>query len=250
MCRWGAAGRRCTAGGRLLRVIDDFAKSYLLCDFRFVREIMVSKLDGLSDSDVRRPLTATGTNLLGLIKHLSFSEAWYFGEVFGRPFPGRWPRWDAGGHLDTMWVTEDESRDQVLDRYRQAWVHADATIAALDIDAPGHVPWWPRPDVKLFNVMVHMLTETNRHAGHADILREQLDGAIGNHENSIHDERFAALWEGHRAKIEQAATAAASRTADTHALGYRYVDDDPNVGVLVATMQATSRWDATATLRS
>ena len=113
------------------------------------------------------------------------------------------------------------------------------------------MPWWPRPYVKLFNVMVHMLTETNRHAGHADILREQLDGAIGNRpENSIHDERFAALWEGHRAKLEQAATAAASRSADTHALGYRHVDDDPNVGVLVATMQATSRWEATAMLRS
>src|SRR5690242_14398742 len=54
-----------------------------------------------------------------------------------------------------------------------------ATISMLPIDAPGHVPWWPRPDVKLFNIMVHILSETSRHAGHADILREQLDGAIG-----------------------------------------------------------------------
>lgn len=248
-CENGRASRR--SRWETSPVIDDFAKSYLLGDLRSVREVMLSKLDGLSEYDVRRPLTATGTNLLGLIKHLSISEAWYFGEVFQRPFPGQWPRWDAGGHLDTMWVTADQTRDQVVDRYQQAWVHSDATIAALDVDEPGHVPWWPRPDVKLFNVMVHMLTETNRHAGHADILREQLDGAVGNRaENSVHDERLAALWEGHRAKIEQAATAATSRTADTHALGYRDVDQDPNVGVLVATMQATSRWDATVTLRS
>ena len=72
-----------------------------------------------------------------------------------------------------MWATADESRAEIVDRYRRVWDHSDATIAALDIDAPGHVPWWPRPNVKLFNVMVHVLTETNRHAGHADILREQ-----------------------------------------------------------------------------
>ena len=78
-----------------------------------------------------------------------------------------------------MWAAADESRAEIIDRYRRAWEHSDATIAALDIDAPGHVPWWPRPDVKLFNILVHVLTETNRHAGHADILREQLDGAVG-----------------------------------------------------------------------
>jgi hypothetical protein len=73
----------------------------------------------------------------------------------------------------------DESRAAIVERYQRVSDHSDATIAALDIDAPGHVPWWPRPDVKLFNVMIHVLTETNRHAGHADILREQIDGAIG-----------------------------------------------------------------------
>ena len=78
-----------------------------------------------------------------------------------------------------MWATEHETRDQIIERYRRAWEHADATIDELPIDAPGHVPWWPRPDVKLFAVMVHVLSETSRHAGHADILREQLDGRGG-----------------------------------------------------------------------
>jgi Protein of unknown function (DUF664) len=196
-------------------VIDDFAKEYLHNDLRSIRAVMLSKLKGLSEYDVRRPLTYTGTNLLGLIKHLSIWEAWYFGEAFGRPFPGQWLQEviDAG-HLDAMWVAADESRSEIVHRYRQAWGHADETIAALGIDACGHVPWWPRPHVKLFNVMVHMLTETNRHAGHADILREHLDGTVGNSaENSAHDEQFAAFWESHRGKIEHAAKRADSPQA-------------------------------------
>jgi hypothetical protein len=194
-------------------VIDDFAKQYLHSDLCDVRETMLWKLEGLSEYDVRRPLTYTGTNLLGLIKHLSISEAWYFGEVFGRPFPGEWRRWDdPAGHRDVMWAAAGESRAEIVGRYRQAWEHSDATIAALDVDAPGLVSWWPRPDVKLFNILVHMLTETSRHAGHADILREQLDGAVGSDAKSTAEyRRDAAFWENYRAQIEQAAKAAGIR---------------------------------------
>ncbi len=108
-----------------------------------------------------------------------------------------------------MWATEDESRLEIIDRYTRMWEHSDATIAALDIDAPGHVSWWPDPDVKLFNILVHVLNETNRHAGHADILREQLDGAVGTHGGSeAVNERDTTFWKKHRAKIERAAKAA------------------------------------------
>jgi hypothetical protein len=191
-------------------MIDDFVKEYLRSDLREVRETMLWKLEGLTEYDARRPLTSTGTNLLGLIKHLSNTEARYFGDVFGRPFPERLPWWDEDADYGTdKWATENESRAEIVDRYRRAWEHPDATIAALDIDAPGHVPWWPRPDVKLFNVLVHVLTETNRHAGHADILREQLDGAVGTAPwDTALRERGTAFWENHRAKIEQAARAA------------------------------------------
>jgi Protein of unknown function (DUF664) len=194
-------------------MIDDFAKEYLHNDLRDVRETMLWKVEGLSEYDVRRPLTCTGTNLLGLIKHLSTSEAWYFGDVFGRPFPGQWRRWDdPAGHSDIMWAAADEPLDDIIGRYRQAWEYSDETIDALDIDAPGHVPWWPRPEVKLFNILVHVLTETNRHAGHADILREQLDGAVGfDAESTPLHGRDAAFWESHRAQIEQAAKAADRR---------------------------------------
>lgn len=195
------------ADGMLGSVIDDLAKRYLHDDLRDVRETMLWKLDGLSDYDVRRPLTYTGTNLLGLVKHLSISEAWYFGDVFGRPFPGPWPRWDdPSGRASIMWAAGDESLAEIVDRYRRAWEYSDATITALDLDAPGYVPWWPRPDVKLFNILVHMLTETNRHAGHADILREQLDASVGYDAASAGQPGpDAAFWADRRAQIEQAA---------------------------------------------
>jgi len=148
-------------------MIDAFAKAYLHNNLRDVRAAMLWKLEGLTEYDARRPLTATGTNLLGLVKHLSNTEARYFGDVFGRPFPERLPWWgdDDFEPFADMWATADEPRADIVDRYRRVCEHSDATITALDIDAPGHVPWWPRPDVKLFNVMIHVLSETSRHAG-------------------------------------------------------------------------------------
>jgi hypothetical protein len=193
-------------------MIDAFAKDYLHSDLRDVRATMLWKLDGLAEYDARRPLTATGTNLLGLIKHLTNTEARYFGDVFGRPFPERLPWWGDEDYepFGDLWAMPDESRAEIVDRYRRVWDHSDATIAALAIDALGQVPWWPRPDVKLFNVMVHVLTETNRHAGHADILREQLDGTVGTEaENTILQSFDAAFWANRHAVIEQSAQAAA-----------------------------------------
>ncbi|WP_033439641.1 DinB family protein [Saccharothrix sp. NRRL B-16314] len=192
-------------------MIDDFAKEYLHSDLREIRETVLWKLDGLGEYEVRRPLTATGTNLLGLVKHLSLSESRYFGEVFDRPFPEPLPRWDDTAARGTdMWASEHETREEIVARYRRVWAHSDATITALAVDAPGHVPWWPRPDVMLFNVLVHVLTETSRHAGHADILREQLDGATGTAVGYA-TTRDAAIREARRAEIERAARAAVER---------------------------------------
>jgi hypothetical protein len=190
-------------------MIDSFAKEHLHDHLRWVREALVWKLDGLSEYDIRRPLTATGTNLLGLVKHSAISESWYFGDVFGRPFPEPLPRWDDEPASEAVfWATEHETRDDIVGLYRRVWEHSDATINALAIDAPGYVPWW-REEVKLFNIMVHVLSDVTRHAGHADILREQLDGAVGllvqSEPGHGHD---SAFWEARCAQIEQAARAA------------------------------------------
>lgn len=187
-------------------MIDEFAKDYLHGDLRDIRATMVWKLDGLSEYDVRRPLTATGTNLLGLIKHLSIYEAWYFGSIFERPAPKHLTNRGDGPGAD-MWATSDESVSDIVERYRLACAHGDSTIAELAIDAPGHVPWWPRPNVMLFNVMVHVLTETNRHAGHADILREQLDSTTGVDTQDMGNSDVD--WAARREQIEQAARRAA-----------------------------------------
>ncbi|QCX80636.1 DinB superfamily protein [Streptomyces sp. YIM 121038] len=190
-------------------MIDEFAKDNLHGRLRRDREALLWKLDGLSEYDVRRPLTATGTNLLGLVKHVASVEARYFGEVFGRPSPEALVPWQEHDGSD-QWAAEDETREQITGFYRRAWAHSDATIDALPLDAPGHVPWWsePCPNTNLFAVMVHVLGETNRHAGHADILREGLDGRTGmrpEHETRIDEEARAA----HYAKVERAARSAA-----------------------------------------
>jgi hypothetical protein len=190
-------------------MIDEFAKEYLHDNLRWARTDLLGKLDGLAEYDVRRPLTRTGTNLLGLVKHLTLCEARYFGAIFDRPYPHPVPTFDDPGfdNRDHLWVTEHESRTDVVTGYQRACAHADATIGELPIDAPGHVPWWPRPDVLLFNVMVHVVAETNRHLGHADLLREELDGALGSDPTPSSPED-AADRARHRARVAQAARAA------------------------------------------
>jgi hypothetical protein len=185
------------------------------------RETLVWKLDGLAEYDIRRPLTPTGTNLLGLVKHSAATELGYFGAVFGRSHETR-PRRVAGtlrrlagaddanaGH----WALPDETREEVVARYRDAWALADATITELPLDAPGKVPWWGKDGaVTLHRVLVHVTAETQRHAGHADIVRELIDGSAGLLEgHSNLPARDPAWWADHRDRVEHAARHASGR---------------------------------------
>jgi uncharacterized damage-inducible protein DinB len=173
------------------------------------RESLLWKLDGLSEYDVRRPVVSTGTNLLGLVKHVASVEAGYFGETFGRPFDRPLPWFDDGAEPNAdMWATEDESRDAIVDLYRHVWAFSDATIEALAYDAIGRVPWWPddRAEVTLHRVLVHMVAETHRHAGHADIVRELIDGAAGLRlENSNLPDESKEWWGDYRERLETVA---------------------------------------------
>ena len=189
-------------------MIDEFAKAHLHDQLRWVREALVWKLDGLSEYDIRRPMTPTGTNLLGLVKHNAVWDSRYFGEVFGRPFAGLLPRWDDQAARGTdHWASADETREGIVGLYRRVWEHVDATITALTIDSPGFVPWW-NEDVQLFTVMVHRLSDSTRHAGHADILREQLDGSVGVESSNppLHG-RDVTFWNARHAELEQIAAA-------------------------------------------
>jgi uncharacterized damage-inducible protein DinB len=132
------------------------------------RDALLWKLDGLAEYDIRRPLTPTGTNLLGLVKHVASVEAGYFGETFGFPFDEPFPWLDDDAETNAnMWATADESRDQIVELYRRVWAHSDKTIATLPLHATGRVPWWPaeRAEVTLHQILVHMIAETHRHAG-------------------------------------------------------------------------------------
>ena len=126
-----------------------------------------------------------------------------------------------------MWATEHETRDEIIDRYQRVWEHSDSTITALAIDSPGYVPWWPRPYVKLFNILVHILTETSRHAGHADILREQLDGSTGTTAEYANPQPDAAFWEARCAKVERAAKAAATKPDRAPGRPHRHAPIEP-----------------------
>ncbi|MFJ2030707.1 DinB family protein [Streptosporangium sp. NPDC087985] len=187
------------------------------------REALLWKLDGLSEYDIRRPMTPTGTNLLGLVKHLIGVELMYLGYTFGRHFDGQVPWFGPTGRLEDMdfttvdpteepnedmWATADESREYVVGLYRRAWVHADATIEALRLDETGHVPWWSEGQDKptLHRVLVHLIAEIQRHAGHADIVRELIDGAAGlreDNDNLAPGDR--SWWEDYRNRLERVA---------------------------------------------
>ncbi|WP_199442154.1 DinB family protein [Umezawaea beigongshangensis] len=184
-------------------------KTDLLRYLQSARDALLWKLDGLSEYDARRPLTPTGTNLLGLVKHVASCEFAYFGDTFGRPGGEPLPWWDDDAEPNAdMWATPEESREDVVGLYHRAWAHSDATVAALDLDSPGRVPHWPEPrdSVTLHLVLVHVIAETHRHAGHADILRELVDGTAGlrpGNDNLAPGDR--TWWRNHRARLEQAA---------------------------------------------
>jgi hypothetical protein len=178
------------------------------------REALLWKLDGLGEYDVRRPLVPTGTNLLGLVKHVASAELGSFGDTFGRPHGEPLPEFDPDEPNADMWAKPDETREQIIGLYHRAWAHSDATIAELPLDAIGHVPWWPAEEneVTLHHMVVRMTAETHRHAGQADIVRELIDGAAGMQDgNDNLPEGDQDWWANYRSQVERAAQEASRR---------------------------------------
>ncbi|WP_433662847.1 DinB family protein [Nocardia sp. CA-128927] len=174
--------------------------------FQQSRDRLLSSLDGLSEYDIRRPMTPSATNLLGLIKHVAGVEFDYLGNCVGRPAPVRlaWVEdesiWDGAD----MWATAEETKDELVALYRTAWRHSDQSIAQLDLSTPGEVPWWPeeKRHTTLGSLLVRVVAETAQHAGHADILREMIDGRGGADHDAAGD---PAWWARHLARVREAA---------------------------------------------
>jgi hypothetical protein len=169
------------------------------------REAMLRSLDGLSEYDLRRPMTPTATNLLGLVKHLAGIEFGYLGESVGRPAPVPMP-WTDETIWDNadMWALPEESSEYLTGFYRRSWQHSDESLAELGLDAPASVPWWPeeRRATTLGHLLVRVVAETAQHAGHADIIREMVDGQNGRDHDDTGD---AEWWAKHVARVKEAA---------------------------------------------
>lgn len=169
------------------------------------RDSMLASLDGLTDYDIRRPMTSSATNLLGLIKHLAGIELGYLGACVGRPSPVPLP-WDDESIRDSadMWATAEETRDELVTLYRRSWQHSDESITTLGLHSPAEVAWWPeeRRRTTLGSLLIRVVAETAQHAGHADIVREMIDGRAGRDHEDIGD---TAWWDRHVERVQQAA---------------------------------------------
>lgn len=167
-------------GGSVLAMDE---KAMLVRYLQRQRDPLIWKLSNLTERQLRMPMTPTGTNLLGVAKHVASTDVGYFGEVFGRPFdePMPWMDDENAEPNSDMWATAEQSADWVRDFCRRAWSHSDATIEALELRSPGLVPWWPpeRRDVELHTILIHVIAETARHVGQLDIVRELIDGQAG-----------------------------------------------------------------------
>ena len=190
--------------------MDD--KATLLAKLQQRRADLLGTLEGLSEYDARRPLVPTGTNLAGLVKHVALVQLGYLGATFGRPSEHDRP-FDEDEPDADMWLPAGESVADVVALYEASAAHADATVEALPLDAVGRVPWWPaeRSTATLHQLLVRVCLEVARHAGHADVLRELLDGRAGQRPGDPDvPERTPEQWAAYCARIEAAARGAGS----------------------------------------
>ncbi|MBB6569005.1 DinB family protein [Kribbella sandramycini] len=166
---------------------------------------MLAKLEGVSEYDRRRPVVPSGTNLLGLVKHLIGIEYVYLGTSVGRP-PAEMLPWDADGSVwegADMWALPTESTEWLTGLYREACAHSDRSIAELELDTPAEVPHWAegKRRTTFGALLVRVVDETAGHAGHADIVRELIDGQGGKDADMLD----AAGWSEYYRKLQAAA---------------------------------------------
>lgn len=159
-------------------------KALLHAHLKAARDALLWKVEGLAEADRRRPMTPTGTNLIGLVKHMTWIEGWYLCEFFGRHRPHLAWEWEADadwGHHSHMYAKPEETTEELIAAYRAATAAADRTIEELDLDATGQ--HWSGDAVSLRSMLLTVLLDTTRHAGHSDIVRELIDGATGDRDS-------------------------------------------------------------------
>jgi uncharacterized damage-inducible protein DinB len=135
-------------------------------------DAIVWKLDGLTDDQLRQPITASGMCLLALAKHVAAAECYWLCEIFGRPL-GPW-RLSAS---DDVELDPGDTTEGVLAFCAQARAACDQAISELDLDATAVT--WLGDTVSFRWAILHMIEEAARHAGHADLIRERIDNTTG-----------------------------------------------------------------------
>lgn len=179
-------------------------KELLHARLKLCRDALVWKLEGLSDVDARRPMTSTATNLIGLVKHMTLLESYYFCDAFERPRPTL--AWESDedaklGHPADFYAKPEELIPDLIADYHAACAAADRTIAELDLDTTGRHP--AGVTVSLRWMLLNVLIDTARHAGHADIVRENIDGSTGSHRphNGRPRPKDTELWQKYNARV-------------------------------------------------
>jgi hypothetical protein len=142
------------------------------------RDALIRKVRGVSDTDARRAPTASSLSLLGLLKHSAmWEERWFQGIVAGRPLSDGWPERKSPIPDEDFLVDDGDMVEQWVARYEEAAQTSRQIVDAMELDHS-----CARTDIidcNLRCVLLHMIEETARHAGHADIIRETLDGSQG-----------------------------------------------------------------------
>lgn len=175
-------------------------KDLLRTHLRLTQQALLWKLDGLSDADLRRPMTKTGTNLIGIVKHLTGVTYGYLCTAFGRERETF--EWEFDQELFyglDMWATPDESPAEIVAAFQRACNAAADTIDELDLEATGR--HHSGVTVSLRWMTLTVLQDTLRHCGHADVVREMIDGRVGMnpHDGSVsEDDEYLEMY---RARI-------------------------------------------------
>ncbi|MEU5878432.1 DinB family protein [Spirillospora sp. NPDC047279] len=147
------------------------------------RDVVLWKIQGLDDEQLRQPVTPSGTTMLGLVKHLAAVEYEWFCSTFGRetePLP-----FDDDDPEADLRVEPHETTADIVAFYGRARAAAGTVVDELDVETRGTA--WSGQTVTLRWVLIHMIEETARHAGHLDIARELIDGATGDHPEAADD---------------------------------------------------------------
>ncbi|GAB3748067.1 DinB family protein [Microlunatus parietis] len=136
------------------------------------RDVVLWKIDGLTDEQLRRPVGASRLYLLGIVKHLAAAEQYWLCELFGRPAEPL-----SLAATDDLQAEPGDTTDSVLAYYARARAASDAAIAVVDLDTSART--WTHDTVSFRFALLHMIEETARHAGHIDGIRQLLDGRTG-----------------------------------------------------------------------